>query len=119
VCIVTGRAECIGLNPTAFHLPPPRPSRVTRLIVANRRMECRFLKRASPFQSAAIQNCSNGDGGSLDATMNFALEIAAVLERTLRDRNTRIKTVARWTGANERTVKNWLSGQYDRYAVVE
>jgi hypothetical protein len=30
----------------------------------------------------------------------------------LRDRNTRIKTVAGWTGANERTVKNWLSGQY-------
>src|SRR5260370_24137450 len=65
-----------------------------------------------PKKGKSFPNCSNGDGGSLNATINFALEIAAALERTLRDRNTRIKTVAGWTGANERTVKNWLSGQY-------
>ena len=65
-----------------------------------------------PKKGKSFPNCSNGDGGSLDATINFALEIAAALERTLRDRNTRIKTVAGWTGANERTVKNWLSRQY-------
>jgi hypothetical protein len=98
--------------PTVTHQPPPRRLRVTRLTVPNGRVECRFLKRASPFRSAAIQTNSNGDGGGLDETIDFALEIASALERTLRDRNTRIKTVAGWTGANERTVKNWLSGQY-------
>src|SRR5947199_10180839 len=65
-----------------------------------------------PKKGKSFPNCSNGDGGRLDATINFALEIAAALERTLRDRNTRIKTVAGWTGAHERTVKNWLSGRY-------
>jgi len=71
-----------------------------------------FPKKGKFFPKRGDPNSSNGDGGSLDGTMNFALEIAAALELTLRDRNTRIKTVARWTGANERTVKNWLSGQY-------
>ena len=69
-----------------------------------------FPKKGKSFPKRGDPNSSNGDGGTLDATMNFALEIAAALERTLRDRNTRIKTAAGWTGANERTVKNWLSG---------
>ena len=60
-----------------------------------------FPKRGSAKSSGADRNGSN-----------FALEIASALERTLQDRNTRIKTVAGWTGANERTVKNWLSGLY-------
>jgi hypothetical protein len=30
----------------------------------------------------------------------------------LRGGRIRIKTVAGWTGANERTVKNWVSGRY-------
>ncbi len=71
-----------------------------------------FPKKGKSFPKCGDPNSSNGDGGSLDPTINFALEIAAALERTLRDRNTRIKTVAGWTGANERTVKNWLSGRY-------
>ena len=71
-----------------------------------------FPKKGKSFPKRGVSNSSNGDGGSLDATIKFALEIASALERTLRDRNTRIKTVAGWTGANERTVKNWLSGQY-------
>jgi hypothetical protein len=29
-----------------------------------------------------------------------------------KDRNSRAKLVAGWTGANERTVKNWFSGRY-------
>ena len=64
-----------------------------------------FPKKGKFFPKRGDPNSSNGDGGSLDGTMNFALEIAAALERTLRDRNTRIKTVAGWTGANERTVR--------------
>ena len=71
-----------------------------------------FPKKGKSFPKSGDPNNSNGDGGSLNGTLNFALEIATALDRTLRDRNTRIKTVAGWTGANERTVKNWLSGQY-------
>jgi hypothetical protein len=42
----------------------------------------------------------------------FAMEIAAALQRASIESGVRIKTVAGWTGANERTVKNWFSGQY-------
>jgi hypothetical protein len=42
----------------------------------------------------------------------FALEIAAALQRASIESGVQIKTVAGWTGANERTVKNWFSGQY-------
>jgi hypothetical protein len=33
-------------------------------------------------------------------------------EEELKDRNSRAKLVAGRTGANERTVKNWISGRY-------
>ncbi len=42
----------------------------------------------------------------------FATEIAAALQRASAEGGLQIKTVAGWTGANERTVKNWFSGQY-------
>ncbi|WP_375786313.1 hypothetical protein ACE10Z_01145 [Bradyrhizobium sp. Pha-3] len=42
----------------------------------------------------------------------FAMEIAAALQRASVESGLQIKTVAGWTGANERTVKNWFSGQY-------
>src|SRR6202158_3165378 len=71
-----------------------------------------FPKKGKSFPKSGDPSNSNGDGVSLDGTINFALENASALERTLRDRNMRIKTIAGWTGANERTVKNWLSGQY-------
>jgi hypothetical protein len=71
-----------------------------------------FPKKGKSFPKSGDPNNSNGDGRVSDGAIDFALEIASALERTLRDRNTRIKTVAGWTGANERTVKNWLSGQY-------
>jgi hypothetical protein len=71
-----------------------------------------FPKKGKSFPKSGGPNSSNRDGGSRGGTSNFALQIATALERTLRDRNKRIKTVAGWTGANERTVKNWLSAQY-------
>ena len=40
------------------------------------------------------------------------MEIAAALQRASAESGLQIKTVAGWTGANERTVKNWFSGQY-------
>jgi hypothetical protein len=42
----------------------------------------------------------------------FAKEIARALKSELKDRNSRAKLVAGWTGANERTVKNWILGRY-------
>jgi hypothetical protein len=40
------------------------------------------------------------------------MEIAAALQRASAESGLQIKTVAGWAGANERTVKNWFSGQY-------
>jgi hypothetical protein len=40
------------------------------------------------------------------------MKIASALRSELKDRNSRAKLVAGWTGANERTVKNWISGRY-------
>ena len=56
-----------------------------------------------------------GGGGAryLENQANrFAMEIAAALQRASVESGVQIKTVAGWTGANERTVKNWFSGQY-------
>lgn len=43
---------------------------------------------------------------------SFAPEIAAALRRSALDSGAGIKVVAGWTGANEKTVKNWFSGRY-------
>lgn len=58
----------------------------------------------------------NGDGND-NSYFNpddrvFALRIASALKSELKDRNSRAKLVASWTGANERTVKNWILGRY-------
>ena len=56
----------------------------------------------------------SGDGGS-DFSLDdhaFAMKIASALKSELKDRNSRAKLVAGWTGANERTVKNWILGRY-------
>lgn len=42
----------------------------------------------------------------------FAAEIASTLKRSLGDSRAGTKIVASWTGANEKTVKNWLAGRY-------
>ena len=42
----------------------------------------------------------------------FVEEIASALKRSLGDSRAGVKTVAAWTGANEKTVKNWFSGTY-------
>ena len=56
----------------------------------------------------------DGDEGS-DFSLDdraFAMKIASALKSELKDRNSRAKVVAGWTGANERTVKNWILGRY-------
>ena len=40
----------------------------------------------------------------------FAVMVATVLRGRFGDRPAAIKIVARWTGASERTVKNWFGG---------
>jgi hypothetical protein len=55
-----------------------------------------------------------GDGSS-DFSLDdhaFAMKIASALKAKLKDRNSRAKLVAGWTGVNERTVKNWILGRY-------
>ena len=40
----------------------------------------------------------------------YALVVAGALRDELGDTHHAIKTIVKWTGANERTVKNWLAG---------
>jgi hypothetical protein len=67
-----------------------------------------FPKRGKSFPKGG------GDGNSgLDLDDRaFAGKIGAALRSELKTRNSRAKLVAGWTGANERTVKNWISGRY-------
>ncbi|MGE9010671.1 hypothetical protein ACO2JO_18960 [Leptospira interrogans] len=56
-----------------------------------------------------------GRGGGSDfsnADQAFAMKIASALKSELKGRNSHAKLVAGWTGANERTVKNWILGRY-------
>jgi len=52
----------------------------------------------------------NGDRTGNGRT-NYVAAIAAALRAELGDSHQAVKTVMRWTGANERTVKNWLAGR--------
>jgi hypothetical protein len=67
-----------------------------------------FPKKGKSFPKGS------GDGGS-DFSLDdhaFAIRIARALKSELKNRNSRAKLVAGWTGANERTVKNWILGRY-------
>jgi hypothetical protein len=66
-----------------------------------------FPKKGNFFPEGAGRG---GDGKGREG--HFATEIAAALRRSFGDGHAGIKTVAGWTGANERTVKNWFSGRY-------
>ena len=50
---------------------------------------------------------ANGQRGP---ELTYASVIAAALRSELGATHRAVKTVMRWTGANERTVKNWLAG---------
>ncbi|MBL3563733.1 hypothetical protein JMM59_01680 [Rhodovulum sulfidophilum] len=56
----------------------------------------------------------NGYGGSgqSDPEKGFAAEIAAALRKSHGNSRAGAKIVASWTGANEKTVKNWFAGRY-------
>lgn len=65
-----------------------------------------FPKKGRSFPSA-----STLDGVPID-DLTFAMVISLALRRAIENTHLNIKTVVRWTGANERTVKNWFSGRY-------
>ncbi|CAM5772741.1 hypothetical protein [Bosea minatitlanensis] len=66
-----------------------------------------FPKKGKSFPG----NGANG-GGSQSSETRFAVEIAVALKRSLGSTHAAVKTAAAWTGANERTAKNWFSGRY-------
>lgn len=49
-------------------------------------------------------------GRDMDIRSRYSAAVAYALRRGVGDTHQAIKTVMRWTGANERTVKNWFSG---------
>jgi hypothetical protein len=69
-----------------------------------------FPKKGKFFPGQERGNGSNG-GQPPDGTC-FAAEIAAALHRALGSAPAKVKIAAGWTGANERTAKNWFSGRY-------
>lgn len=56
-------------------------------------------------------NGHNGKGGHL-TNGRFVEEITSALIRSPGGGRASVKTVANWTGANEKPVKNWFSGKY-------
>ena len=52
----------------------------------------------------------NGTGAAR-GKVSYPAAIAAALRAELGDSHQAVKTVMRWTGANERTVKNWFAGR--------
>ena len=74
-----------------------------------------FPKKGQSFPKTGKSFPKRGGDGSSDFSLDdhaFAMKIASALTSELKDRNSRAKLVAGWTGANERTVKNWISGRY-------
>src|SRR5258708_28655932 len=74
-----------------------------------------FPKKGKSFPKKGKSFPKTGGGGGSDFSLDdhaFAMKIASALTSELKDRNSRAKLLAGWTGANERTVKNWISGRY-------
>jgi hypothetical protein len=74
-----------------------------------------FPKKGKSFPKKGKSFPKRDGGGGSDFSLDdhaFAMKIASALTSELKDRNSRAKLVAGWTGANERTVKNWISGRY-------
>src|SRR6202171_1304468 len=74
-----------------------------------------FPKKGKSFPKRGKSFPKRGGHGGSDFSLDdhaFAMKIASALTSELKDRNSRAKLVAGWTGANERTVKNWIAGRY-------
>ena len=51
------------------------------------------------------------DRRTVKGKVSYPEAVAAALRAELGDSHQAVKTVMRWTGANERTVKNWYAGR--------
>jgi len=51
-------------------------------------------------------------GSDQDSRTQYAAAVAASLRQVLESPGISTKTVMRWTGASERTVKGWVAGRY-------
>src|ERR1700687_2614896 len=74
-----------------------------------------FPKKGKSFPKKGKSFPKRSGDGSSDFSLDdhaFAVKIASALTSELKDRNSRAKLVAGGTGANERTVKNWILGRY-------
>jgi hypothetical protein len=74
-----------------------------------------FPKKGKSFPKKGKSFPKRGGDGSSDFSLDdhaFAMKIGSALRAELKDRSSRAKLVVGWTGANERTVKNWISGRY-------
>jgi hypothetical protein len=69
-----------------------------------------FPKKGNSFPPSHTRLKS--DGSNEANSKVFAAEVAAALNNELGETRAHIKIVAGWTGANERTVKNWFAGHY-------
>jgi hypothetical protein len=61
-----------------------------------------------PKKGKVLPKGSHGNGAGVD----FNQKIADALRAELGSTRPAVKTVMRWTGASERTVKNWLVGTH-------
>lgn len=60
-------------------------------------------------------------GKKLRSAIDYSEAIASALRAELGDTHRAVKTVMKWTGASERAVKNWLSGEsgpHGRYLIA-
>jgi hypothetical protein len=74
-----------------------------------------FTKKGKSFLKKGKSFPKRGGAGSSDFNLDdraFAVKIAMALRSELTSRNSRAKLVSGWTGASERTVKNWIAGRY-------
>jgi len=67
-----------------------------------------FPKKGKSFP----KDVEHAAGGRHASGNWFADEIASTLRRSLGDSRAGAKIVASWTGANEKTAKNWFAGRY-------
>jgi len=74
-----------------------------------------FPKKGKSFPKKGKSFPKRGGDRNSDFNLDdraFAMKIAQALKSELKDRSSRAKLVAGWTGASERTVKNWIIGRY-------
>ena len=62
-----------------------------------------FPKKGNVFPNA---------DGEVRLEVNYRQTIAAALHRELKGTHRAVKTTMRWTGASERTAKNWIAGSH-------